>query len=139
MPPSPPARPLDALSALARLSWSDVPIGELAGVTARAAAAVCGADAALVLERTLGDELVTVCASHGWARVPGRRDLALPHWHGLEALTGDSGAIAVDLGREPAAVGPWVAEGLRSAAAVRIGEAGRPFGVLAVYARRPGA
>ena len=136
MPPSPAARALDALSTLARLSWSDAPPGGLAGDTARLAAIACGADAALVLERTLGDELTTVGGSHGWSQAPGRRDLALARWHGLEALAADQGAIVPDLGREP---GPWDAEGLRSAAAIRIGEAGPPWGVIAVYARRTGA
>ena len=100
-----------------------------------------GGDAALVLERTLGNRLTTAGGAFGWQTAPTVRDLISPTiWHAPEVLESPNGAVLISDLRERRNEPPiFAANGFRSVAAVLIGHGSRPYGVLAVYARRPDA
>ncbi len=138
MPPSP-VSPFEALSALAHLGWTNASADALAAEAARAAADLCGADAALVVEPAPDGRLVAIRGSHGWPAPPAPDSLPLSGWHGLEAFGDNGEATVANLPQVTGPPGPWTTAGLRSAAAVAVGAAGHAAGILAVYAHRPGA
>jgi len=136
-----PQRQVEAIARFGRYLWEEHSIDELVQEAARLAVAGTGADACLVLERTVGNRLSTARASLGWDKPPSIRDLTTgTPWHGPRALDSPVGVAVIsdlrDLPDEPAV---FASQGLRSAAAVLAGDPARPFGVLAVYSRTPGA
>jgi two-component system, cell cycle sensor histidine kinase and response regulator CckA len=136
-----PERQIEALALFGRYLWQDHSIDDLVTEAARLAMGGAGADAALVLERTVGNRLTTARASCGWPEPPGIRDLTSgTAWHGPSALEAPDGAIQIaDLRDRPEEPPVFAARGFRAAVAVLAGDPTRPFGVLAVYSRTPGA
>ncbi|MGE0461551.1 MAG: PAS domain S-box protein [Vicinamibacterales bacterium] len=136
-----PDRQVEAVALLGRYLWQDHSIDELVHQAARLAVEGTRADAALVLERTVGNRLSTARASLGWAEPPGVRDLALATgWHGPAVLEAtELVAIIDDLRDRPEEPPIFAAQGFRAAAAALIGDPARPFGVLGVYSRTRGA
>ena len=136
-----PDRQVEAVALLGRYLWQDHSIDELVHEAARLAVEGTRADAALVLERTVGNRLSTARASLGWAEPPGVRDLTLgTGWHGPAVLEAP-GLVAIidDLRDRPEEPPIFAAQGFRAAAAALIGDPARPFGVLGVYSRTRGA
>ncbi|MCC7181181.1 MAG: PAS domain S-box protein [Acidobacteria bacterium] len=136
-----PHRQIEAIALLGRYLWQDHSIDELVQEAARLAVEGTRADAALVLERTVGNRLSTARASLGWAEPPGIRDLTLgTGWHGPAVLEAP-GVVAIidDLRDRPEEPPVFAARGFRAAAATLIGDPARPFGVLGVYSRTRGA
>ncbi len=129
------------MSRLGRDVWKGEPLDQILARAARLAAETTGGDAALVLERTLGNYLTTASGAFGWQPTPTARDLTTATiWHAPEVLEAANGAVLVADLRERRNEPPiFLANGFRSVAAVLIGHASRPFGVLAVYARRRAA
>ena len=132
---------IEAVSRLGRDVWKGDQLDQLLAKAARLAAETTGGDAALVLERTLGNRLTTASGAFGWQPAPTVRDLATAaHWHAPEVMETAKGAVLIPDLRERRNEPPiFLANGFRSVAAVLIGDAPRPYGVLAVYARKPGA
>jgi len=136
-----PERQIEAVAQFGRYLWQDPSIEDLVQEATRLVADGTRADAALVLERTVGNRLSTARASIGFAEPPGVRDLALgTAWHGPIVLE-TPGRIAIidDLRDQPGEPPVFAAQGLRAAAAALIGDPARPYGVLAVYSRARGA
>ena len=136
-----PDRQVEAVALLGRYLWQDHSIDELVQEAARLAVEGTRADAALVLERTVGNRLSTARASLGWAEPPGVRDLTLgTGWHG-PAVVEAPGLVAIidDLRDRPEEPPIFAAQGFRAAAAALIGDPTRPFGVLGVYGRTRGS
>jgi PAS domain S-box-containing protein len=132
---------IEAVSRLGRDVWKGDQLDQLLAKAARLAADAAGGDAALVLERSLGNRLTTAGGVYGWQTAPTVRDLISPTtWHAPEVLEKRDGALLIADLRERRNEPPiFLANGFRSVAAVLIGHANRPYGVLAVYARRPEA
>jgi PAS domain S-box-containing protein len=104
--------------------------GDLAAYAARAAAEALGAPLAAVLDRE-GDALVLV-AGDGWPDgLLGQPLLTARNAHAAEALA--SGEPVLLAAPVPAAL---AAEGVASGLAVRLGGAGEPAGLFAVYDRK---
>ncbi len=136
-----PERQIEAVAQFGRYLWQDHSIDNLVQEAARLAVEGTRADAALVLERTVGNRLSTARASLGWAEPPGVRDLAPGSaWHGPGVLE-NPGHVAIidDLRDRPEEPPIFAAQGFRAAAAALIGDPARPFGVLGVYSRTRGA
>jgi PAS domain S-box-containing protein len=133
-------RQIEAIAVLGREIWRDHAVDDLVSEAARLAAEGTGADAALVLERTVGNRLSTARASHGWPDPPGLRDLTSgTAWHGPHALEASDGTVVVaDLRDRPEEPPVFAAQGFRAAVAVLVGDPARPFGVLAAYSRTRG-
>ncbi len=132
---------IEAVSRLGRDAWKGDQLDQLLARAASVAADTAGGDAALVLERTLGNRLTTAGGAFGWQAAPTVRDLISPTiWHAPEVLESPNGAVLISDLRERRNEPPiFLANGFRSVAAVLIGHGSRPYGVLAVYARRPDA
>jgi len=137
MRPPPSIPPLEAVSRLGRVLGRDVPLDVLLAETSRLACEACPAPASLLLERLPDHRTFRIRASHGWPVAPAAGDFASPTGaHAALTLeAGPDGLVLRDLADRPAEPALVTSHGLRAVAAVGIGGAGRPFGVLAVYSR----
>jgi hypothetical protein len=134
---TPPTAAIEAVSRLGRLLGTDVPLDATLAEAARLAADTTGAPASLVLERLPDQRTFTIRASHGWVVTPAGQDFESPSGGhaALVLAAGPTGLVVRDLADrtdEPALIG---SHELKAAAAVAIGDARRPFGVLAVYSQ----
>ncbi len=137
-PPS--NRQLEAAARFGRLAFTEPAIDRLIAAALRVALAETGAGAGLVVERTVGNRLVTVCGTDGFTAPPALRDLAVPsRWHMVRALEAAGGRVSTgDLLAAPDEPPVFAHQGWRSVTAIRIGDPARPFGVAGFYTRTPG-
>ena len=96
MRPPPSNSFIEAVSRLGRDAWKGDQLDQLLARAARVAADTAGGDAALMLERTLGNRLTTAGGAFGWQTAPTVRDLISPTiWHAPEVLETPNGAVLI--------------------------------------------